>query len=283
MLAAGVAVLLLAAAPASAGTPGPTESLGGVATLEYVKATHPNVQSQAGAPAACDDGDSATGGGGAISGGASNAYLNASHPTPSPGWQTEGRTTGIAARTVTTFAICGAAPTTHLNTTRIIAPAGDPGGADLATAGGDCGPTEQTLGGGLESASDTRLIASAPGNGFDWSVIAQNHGALRAEPTIWWGCSSGYDTNATRRVVAVKPNRAGTLKTPCRKSEAVVAGGFQARGGTDPARFSWATATRPFDSKKDRRKVPDDGWRATMFNDSASVIDLTVYAICAER
>jgi hypothetical protein len=60
----------------------------------------------------------------------------------------------------------------------------------------------------------------------------------------------------------------------------VLGGGFVGYSKGLPASGGSTNLSRPFDSKKDRKKVPDDGWLARYHNDSVVTHRLLVVAVC---
>jgi hypothetical protein len=280
-----VAAGMIAAAPASAGTPGPTVSLGTVGGFEYLKATFEDVVSQAGAPILCDDGDEPSGGGGTISGSGKTAALNSSYPfsgPPGDGWQAEGSTTGAAGRTVTTYAICGPAAIGPYGTSGgNLSPAGEVG--DVATVEDVCEGDEASLAGFRGSGGDVRFPLSRPdGVLSSWSAIAQNLGDEAANANLYRTCTLDYDPVRRSEFVRIDSGESGKVTARCKKSEAVINGGFASTVNGVGQRDTWVTSTRPYDSG-DRKKAPDDGWRAKAQNSSDEKVKLTVHAVCQPK
>jgi hypothetical protein len=282
-LAAGAVVAAFCALAGSANAGTPTVSLGSVGTIEYLKSTNTDVLTQDGRTAECDAGDSAIGGGGAISGSTRNSHLNASFPRSFPGWAAEGRTTGVTERTVTAYAVCGEQPTTFNGQVTTLPSAGDPQATQTDSLG-DCASGETAIGSGIEvTGANVRIVGTAPPppGGSGWTS-AENVDAVQSTgATFWRGCTSGYDGTTRTAKTKIKPGDAGAAAAACKRSEAVIAGGFESLRGGEPAFSTWATSTRPFDSRDDRRKVPDDGWRATVHNGSGAKTVLRAVAVCA--
>jgi hypothetical protein len=271
---AGLAVALAVATPASAGEPGPTESLGTAKGIEYLRAKFEAVVSQAGAPANCDVGDFVTGGGGSINGDPTTATLNSTFPfdTPGPGWQAEG-TSSSGARTVTSFAICG------------------PDGTSLSTAGETFDPgTEfnsgiacpgevQALSGGIEAnGANMHINGTFPNIGaYDWTNSVETVGVTQVFHRL--SCSDSYTRKYREAAVRVKPGEAGRSIRECKPGEVVIGGGIQSLIGINWQHDNWTLASKPWDSK-DANKTPEDGWLVKLYNDGASGIDLNAIAAC---
>jgi hypothetical protein len=274
-----VAVLVLPAAGAHGGSAGPTISLGKSRGLEYMKAKHENVITQAGAPANCDGDASVIGGGGSISGPSGNAMLNASYPvTAGEGWQAEGRGPAGSPRTVATYALCGVNDVTFSSDTVPLIPGGS------FNRGVECTGSEQRIGGGLRGVGGNVVIRGLvphPDNTYDWISRTVNlHATQSANVTFYDACTSSYDLRYRDAAERVADGQQGKVTARCTRREAVAAGGFEwTRGGSfQPG--AWAVATQPWDSNEDAGKVPDDGWRIRSHNDSGQRMKLTAYAIC---
>ena len=74
------------------------------------------------------------------------------------------------------------------------------------------------------------------------------------------------------------PHQDLTTKALCPKGSPVLGGGVYAGGA---ATLSHLMASRPWDNK-DQGKVPEDGWRGGIVNDSDNNVLVTVHAICRE-
>jgi hypothetical protein len=102
--AGSLACFLALAAPAAAGTPGPTQSLGKSKGLEYFKAKYASVVTQTAQPVTCASGD-VTGGGGALAGSSEPWDSKDKGKVPDDGWQAralnnESRKVGLVALAV---------------------------------------------------------------------------------------------------------------------------------------------------------------------------------------
>jgi hypothetical protein len=279
--AAAVLVGVAVTGSASAGSPGSAVSLGRVGAIEYLKAVQPGVVTQEGLAADCDAEDSATGGGGTISGSPANSALNRTAPSGAGnGWRAEGSTTGITSRKVTTYAICGHAEILYSVAGGTVSPAGELGDVTGTTQG--CSESEIALGGADNFGGNVRIVQNRPIGLTDWTMTAQNHASVQGTYSIWYGCSDAYDVSRRAKSTTVRRGDVGQATATCKRGEAVINGGFAMTAGGEPKRDTWATSTRPFDSD-DRKKTPDDGWTVRAYNDSNAKAGLTVYAVCAAK
>jgi hypothetical protein len=281
-LGTGIALPVLAAllvpAVATAGMAGPTVSLGRAGGLEYLKATYENVVSQAGAPAVCDPGDFATGGGGAINGDPASAELSVIAPTDTPddGWIAKGAGSGTP-RKATTYAICGR-DITDTNTSTSSFPAGSE-----FSSGEECDPGDVSLSGGVSANNgDTTIATIRPDfqGVFDWN----NRFAVEADDTVARHvvCSSEYARTVRRETESVRKDAAPKVVRRCGRGDAVLGGGFEV--DNDELLFPFevhAIASRPWDDPRDANKVPEDGWLAKVFNDTGARLTVKAFAVCA--
>lgn len=247
-------------------TPGPTVSLGKSRGLEYLSAKFENVVSQTGAPANCDAGDFATGGGGSISGTGINASLNATYPT-SPagaGWQGEGHTIGASGRTVTSYAICGADEVAYQTYDSAIGP-----NTALVASSPQCALGSVVTGGGVRAQGGDVLVAESRPDSVQrrWDDVVFNppgSGGSTVSPFV--GCSDAYELRYRSSATKVKSDEGGQASARCKRHEAVAGGGFGATLDGVTQYDTWALATRPWDSTEDGNKTPDDGWLARVYN-----------------
>ena len=260
-------------------------SLGSSGPIEYLKASHENVVTQAGAPADCDAGDAVTGGGGVIGGPSESAGLNASVPTNTggDGWLAQGKTTATSdPRRVDTYAICG---TQALGWSSATLPLDAIAQANETRAFPEpCNPGETGYGGIAGAGGDVRIISSYPVD-EGWFSFVHNRSTSATNATSWRACTAAYETKRrlSSSTTKVKGEQGGKAIAKCKGREAVLAGGLVTLAGNDPARHTWASATRPWDSK-DRKKVPDDGWLAKIYNyNSDGKVKLAAFALCAPR
>jgi hypothetical protein len=272
--------LLTTANLAAAGTPGPTVPLGSSKGLEYMKATYANVVTQTNQPVNCDGDAEATGGGGSITGAPGASVLNESFPTlPGPsGWTVEGSNPG-AAQDMRGFAICAGVDTAVSTADQDV----DPG--SHATQNAVCPVGEDFVtGGGIEAAAAGIVIgASYPPELITdrWFGLARNTSGSAISVNYHAVCTDAYVINYRNSdVVNVKPGESAKAAATCKRRHAVLGGGFVGFGDGLPASGGSANVSRPFDSKKDRKKVPDDGWLARYHNDSVVTHRLLVVAVC---
>jgi hypothetical protein len=279
---AGAATVAAAGLMVAASASAETVELGTVGALEYFKATLPGVTAQEGPVADCGAEGFATGGGGTISGSPADAALNATVPSSfdADGWRAEGSTTGLSARKVTTYAICGSAELGYSNAGGNVEPAGELGDVTGTTQG--CSESETALGGGEGFGGDVRVVQTRPIGVADWILTVQNHAAVQGSYAVWYACSDAYDVTRRAESTTVKRGDAGKATATCKRREAVINGGLAMTAGGEPKPDTWATATRPFDSA-DKKKTPDDGWTAKAYNESNAKIALTAYAVCAAK
>ncbi len=278
-----MAALAVAAAPASAGTQGPTVSLGKSGGLEYLKAKYEQVVTQAGPHADCTGDDVAAGGGGAVSGRPSSAHLNSTWVTNASGdgWTTEATSHLDGPRTVSSYAICGKDPVFWESN----GPSQVPGGTKLGL-GADCPNAAQdvTAGGSSAEGGDIELLANLSfGQAFDWDTIHRNDGLTDALVEQWVGCSSDLKTSVEEDAVKVSPGKAGKLKVLCERKRVVTGGGFNfaKQFGFEPDGVH-LNASQPIDDKSDKNKVPDDGWLVKAYNGAETKETLRAQAICAK-
>lgn len=86
------------------------------------------------------------------------------------------------------------------------------------------------------------------------------------------------DTPPAYRSKVVTVPASGSVKTQalCPKGRPAVGGGVFVTGTADKSHL---VASRPWDSG-DAGKVPEDGWRGGVVNDSGEALSMTVHAIC---
>ena len=270
-----------ATAEAHAGTAGQTVSLGKSNGLEYMRAKLANVVSQAGAPANCDGDAEVTGGGGSIAGPGADVTLNATFPLtgPASGWQAEGTTTQGAAQTVTSFAVCGGLDVSVVTTQ-------SPLGTNtvlhaLRTCAGD---TQPLGGGGRATGAGILLVGSRavlPPSTTGWGPIAYNRTQSDTLFDSHAVCGEGY-TVRYRESERIKLPVGDAVKAvaQCKPAEAVLGGGFFAEKQGSVGHRASALATKPWDSKADAKKVPDDGWLARAQNLETYRVNLVAQAVC---
>jgi hypothetical protein len=277
--AAALASLLAAAGLAAAGSPGVTESLGTSKGLEYTKATYPAVVTQTTQPVNCPGGTEATGGGGSITGAPGDSVLNESYPTlPGPtGWTVEGSNPQDA-QNMNGFAICAG-----INTTVGTSDENVPAGSSV-TQNTFCPSEEFAIGGGIQAASPgVEIGATYPPELITdrWFGLAKNTSGAPVDVDNHAVCSASYIVRYRNSdVVNVKPGESKKATASCSRRHAVLGGGFVGFSDGLPAAGGSVTSSRPVDSKRDRKAVPDDGWAAKYHNDSVVTHRLLVVAVC---
>jgi hypothetical protein len=280
VLALWLVAALVAAPVAAAGTPGATESLGKAKGLEYHRARFLSVVTQTAQPANCDGDANVVGGGGSMAGSAPESTLNETYPMQPDSWQAEGSTTAPNGRTLTAYAVCaGGFSLSHQSSQ-------SPLGVNtviIATAACE-GAEEPIAGGGGATGPGIRMIASfprlAPSSPLGWHPFAHN---TTASDTLW--DSSAICSNLDVRYresdrVRVRPQETGKAVAECRQTEAVVSGGWAGKRDKVVGFTTRALTTKPWDSKDDANKVPDDGWLAKAQNLHTQRIDLIANAVC---
>jgi hypothetical protein len=271
-------LLALCASPASGGTAGPTVSLGKSKGLEYMKAKHLQVVTQTTQPATCDSGTSVVGGGGSMAGPAPQSTLNETYPSQPTAWHAEGNTTS-GARTLTAYAVCDQLPLSYQSSQSAL----DTNSVLIATVLCE-GAEEPIAGGGGATGPGIRTIASfprlPPNSPLGWHPYAHN---TTGNDTLWdsYVICSNLDVRYRESGEArVRPQETAKAIAKCRPEEAVVSGGWAGVDG-DTTGFSMrALSTKPWDSKDDTNKVPDDGWLAKAQSLHTQNIDLVANAIC---
>jgi hypothetical protein len=278
--AAALACLLTTASLAAAGTPGPTVSLGSSKGLEYMKATYVGVVSQTNQPVNCDGDAEATGGGGSITGVPGESVLNESFPTlPGPtGWTVEGSDPG-GPQDMKGFAICAGVNTT------VGTADNDIGSDSSATQNAFCPSSEEFVtGGGIEApTAGVKIEATYPPELITdrWFGLAKNTTGATISVDYHAVCTDAYVVRYRNSdVVKVKPGQTAKAAAACTRRQAVLGGGFVGFSEGLPASGGSANVSRPFDSRKDRKKVPDDGWLAKYHNDAVVAHRLLVVAVC---
>ncbi len=280
-----MAVLLAYGSFAHAGSPGPTKSLGKAKGLEYRTATFPSVVSEAGATVECRNATFALGGGGLIDGadglstliGSAPADLNPNDSANS--WQALG--TSMNGRDERTYAICSkeaisfvpgftSFPATPGVETREV---GCPSGR-LVSGGifnDDGNPVRILESTPIDSSGD---LDSTPDDG--WRLVAQNNGGSASTPIIFMVCSETAVLTYVSENKNVPQDALGKAIAKCPNRYAVTGGGYEAQGVGPP------TGLTPWDSK-DKKKVPEDGWAARVYNASLDTVAVTSTAICLKK
>ena len=243
-----------------------------------MRASAGGVTTQTAQQVGCDGAAEATGGGGSISGPTATSTLNESYPRSAApdGWIVEG--TASPAQTLTGYAIC-AGVNTNVATVDENVPAGS-----SFTQAAFCPGDDSATGGGIEAATaGVRIEATYPPElqTDNWFTSAKNTTGGTIDVDSHAICTDAYIVKYRNSdVVRVKPDETGKAAAACKRREAVLGGGFVGFSEGLPASGGWASVNRPFDSKRDRKKVPDDGWRASYHNDAVVNHRLLVFAVC---
>jgi hypothetical protein len=262
---------------ANAGTPGPTESLGKSHGLEYLRAKYPNVVTHTAQPANCDGDSQIVGGGGSMAGPAPKSTLNETYPVEPSAWTAEGNTTA-GARTLTAYAICAGFVPEYEHSqspldTNVVLFAGPSCGAGL----------DPIAGGGGATGSGIRTIASfplLPPSTAGWRAAAHN---TTMDDTLWdsYAICSGLNVKHRESArVKVRSEDSGRAIAKCKPKESVLSGGWAAKQGDVVGFLARSLTTRPWDSKDDRNKVPDDGWLVKAQNLHTGKVELVANATC---
>jgi hypothetical protein len=140
----------------------------------------------------------------------------------------------------------------------------------------------QPTGGGISSTADDVVFSTSYPDDpdFGWFGLARNLGGGIAPVTYYAVCTDSYDSRYRFESVKVKPGEAGKVTARCRADEAVLGGGVASLYKGFPSAGPKATATKPWDSKDDKKTVPDDGWQVKIYNGGVSKVDLQAHAVC---
>lgn len=272
-----LAAVLVVAAPAVAGTPGPQQSLGRSGGLEYVAADLENVVSAAGPRVTCPPGTFATGGGLSMNGHSAQGRLLSSYPTSlsGDGWQSEGVARRGHPETVRTWAVCGPRTLEYTTDTALV-----PSGSTVEVDS-ECERGSRLTGGGVRVqggspfvSENTRSIART------WRATVTATGDDSVVST-YAGCRHTYDLQSTEAGddTGVPEHGGASAIARCPRGHAVTSGGVRMPGGGySPV---WINSSHPWDSPGDRDTTPDDGWRGRVHNGGRSgFYRIGVYATC---
>lgn len=278
---ATTAAVLAFSATAQAGLQGPTESLGTSKGLEYWRGKMTDVQTQAQQGANCDGDSEVTGGGGSVSGPHALVEVNETYPQESPAsWQAEG--SAEEGGTLTAYAICAGVDLNY------------PAGSEMAdfpgpwAGSGHCDSGERPTGAGVGSAMaglgiNGLLPVAHPDPSTLVQVQAPSTGFIYFPAACWPNGDQIRYRDGSKLKIA--PGAAGKAIAKCRENEAVAGGGVSAqdRGNAIDDGFkgaTWLNASRPWDSKADNGRAPDDGWLVKVHNHDAPKMDLFARAAC---
>jgi len=284
-VALAVYAVALAVAPAAgAGTAGPSVSLGKSHGLEYMRAKFNDVTTQVEQSAGCDGDGQVTGGGGSIDGPAAFARLRGSYPFSSPGtgWNVQGTSIG-ADRTLAAFAVCGGIDVDYEVTGLSSFPANS-----VVHGGASCPIGADPIAGGARATapvSEVTMIATfplLPPSTAGWRTPLANPSPT--EDTLYEGhavCSSVYDVRYQYSdPKRLRSGEAANAVARCRAKQSVLGGGFFSVRADVTGYRSEALTTRPWDSKQDGNKTPDDGWLARAYNRETFRVHLVAVAVC---
>ena len=127
---------------------------------------------------------------------------------------------------------------------------------------------------------DRELPRLAPSSPLGWHPFAHN---TTANDTLWDSYAICSDLDVRYREsegVRVRPEETAKAIAECRPNEAVVSGGWAGKDGMVIGFTMRALTTKPWDSKDDKNKVPDDGWLAKAQSLHGQRIDLVANAVC---
>jgi hypothetical protein len=270
------------APPASAGTGGPAEHLGSSGPIDYLKRVLEGVTTtQTGPTPGCDSAEDVTGGGAQITGPAATGHLNASGPLfGANSWQAEGRSTAPAGETVTAWSMCTTAPVTRSSATVNLEDAvAQANFANSCLAGKALSPGAVAK----DNSGDVLLLGLFPGGPSTWTFSIANAEPEPAQVTFTTICSETLTVKRRTATKEVAKAKTGKVVAKCKPSEAVVGGGVKVdRNGIWQTNVP-ALALKPWDSRKDQDKTPDDGYLVKSHNGTAKPVDLTAYASCTPR
>ena len=279
-----VLTMLLAAAPAGA------EVLGEKGGLIYVKQQGvlpqgPGTQA-AEATAQCPDGSVHVGGGTTVTGSPTGTAISTSGPTSSDEWDSSGWHTGINStdETITAWLVCTEKVGKISAEVEIVEVFDAPGGESgtplcvegHATSGGVLipGPTADWW---LNSTNgvDTGDADANPDDG--WATWVHHLNGPGADIITIVVCMAGKEPVYRLKSKESSDVEKVAKKVFCPKGTSAAGGGAFASGSTRDAHI---TSSAPIDSKKDKDKVPDDGWKAKFFNDNGVDQLFTASVVC---
>ena len=272
---AGALALLVMATPAGA------KVLGANGDFTYVKKSGvlPNPPFESGeAEVNCPNGTEHTGGGASAIGPPAVTYLATNGATFDDGWIVNGWQDEIdKKKKIIAWGICTSKPAKVSDVGQNF-----PGAAAPASANGiaEC-DSGHVVGGGASLSGapvDWQLNSTFPiVNDDSWRVYAHHRaGGATMFNQVFVVCMEGKAPRYVRDEIITNAEKV-TRKATCRDSEAVIGGGAYVTGDTDDAHV---VATAPLDTKADKDKVPDNGWKAKFYNDSGINQEFRAHAIC---
>jgi hypothetical protein len=268
-------------APSAGATGDATESLGKSHGLEYMRAKHADVSSQTAQGVSCDGDAEVTGGGGSMGGPANGSTLNATYTgSAGHGWLVEGASSEPSA--LIGFAICGPRDVDHEESALM-------GLTDNTTlhGGQPCPANLDPIGGGARTTSGgVALIRTEPilppSTPVQWGTSLSNQSGTDTLYEMHAVCSDDdYDVRY-RYSSEIRLPRHDAVKAVvhCKGKEAVLGGGFTSILNNAIGYQTPALQTRPWDSKDDGNKIPDDGWQARAYNTHEFRVNLRAVAVC---
>lgn len=253
--------------------------------------------------AACPGGSRVAGGGGRIDGPVNDVRLGGIFPfdffdpgfEPDDTYAAEGYNNSAVPRAMRSVAIC---LRNGSGGTDLDYEVGDGSlinmGSSVGTGASATCPSGRVVGGGLqipgpattqfeEQLNSTRPLDSDSDGVYDdgWrGSLNVNMSTVARTPHAYAVCQPAGTYKVAYRFTpkVVYPGTTPTLKTKCPSAK-----GWRVTGGGIQGFFSRIRASIPFDDK-DRKKVPEDGWRGTVATSTgADPAALLVHAICIKR
>ena len=265
LIAATALATIALAAPATAGLPTATESLGKSGGLEYGLATNPAVTNPETTTAACAANRNAVGGGATIGGPIADGKVTASAPTSTAATSWEGSAHSISGNPLQarSYSVCSKSEveietqTTGIGTTTEVghSPACEPG---LRVVGGGASAN----GGAIEIRSSHPFDAGSdadtqPDDGWETRLYNSSGGSVTV--TSYVICSATLKPRYVLKNVNLGPTSGRSGKVKCPRNTVASSGGFETELD---ARLN---DSRPIDTG-DAGKVPDDGWSVAVHN-----------------
>ena len=116
-----------------------------------------------------------------------------------------------------------------------------------------------------------------------WMVGAHDNSGGGAAMALAAVCLHGPHLRA--RSASIDPGPPGhprTVKSPCTPTSHVLGGGAYAYVDNTFQGDAKVWSSYPYDSKRDKDKVPDDGWAVRMANVGGSTADAVSFAVCGK-
>lgn len=180
---------------------------------------------------------------------------------------------GSRDRAYKSFGICSRGDFDHVVQPYFPVAAGEIGpGVAICEAGAE------VVGGGAAPPvgyGESRVIESSAESATKWAFSWRNTDDGPHAFSVQATCKQGWDLRRVRATKTVKPQDVGAVTASCRRSEHVVGGGARILG--DDA--GYLVASRPVDSG-DKRRAPDDRWRAVLDSASGTSARIEALAIC---